>query len=121
MEKTGFVYILTNKNKTALYVGVTNNLCRRIHEHKNHLIKGSFTDKYNLEFCIYYEEIEGFESAIKREKEIKKWSRQKKTDLINKVNPEWNILVTEQGFIREQRLFSEQVKAFLEDEINQSE
>ncbi len=84
MSKTGYVYIMTNKNRTTLYIGVTNDLCRRIHEHKNHLINNNFTDKYNLEYCIYYEEYPFIDSAIQREKELKKWSRQKKDDLINK-------------------------------------
>ncbi|HAM98673.1 MAG TPA: excinuclease ABC subunit C [Marinilabiliales bacterium] len=99
MSKTGFVYIMTNKNKTTLYIGVTNDLCRRIYEHKNHLVKNSFTDKYNLEYCIYFEEFAYFEMAIAREKEIKKWNRQKKEDLINGKNPQWNVLVTEYGFV----------------------
>ena len=101
MDKFGYVYIMTNKNKTALYIGVTNNLPRRIYEHKNHLNKGSFTDKYNLEYCIYYEEFAYFDLAIHREKELKKWNRQKKEALINQMNPEWKVLVTENGFIRE--------------------
>ena len=75
MSTTGFVYIMTNKNKTTLYIGVTNNLCGRIHEHKNHLIKDTFTDKYNIEYCIYYEEFIYFDLAIQREKEIKKYAR----------------------------------------------
>ena len=109
MNKIGLVYIMTNKNKTTLYIGVTNDLCRRIYEHKNHLIKYSFTDKYNLEYCIYYEEFPFFDLAIKREKELKKWNRQKKEDLINKKNPEWKVLVTEKGFVREKNSFSQQV------------
>ncbi len=109
MNKIGFVYIMTNKNKTTLYIGVTNNLCRRIYEHKNHLVKDSFTDKYNLGYCIYYEEFPYFDLAIKREKELKKWNRQKKEDLINKKNPEWKVMVTETGFVREKVLFSQQV------------
>jgi putative endonuclease len=100
MNKFGYVYIMTNKTKTTLYIGVTNNLPRRIYEHKNHLIKGSFTDKYNLEYCIYYEEFMYFDLAINREKELKKWNRQKKEALINKKNPEWQVLVTERGFVR---------------------
>ena len=91
--KCAFVYILTNKNKTTLYIGVTNDLVRRIYEHKNHVIKNSFTDRYNLEYCIYYEEFQDFDLAIQREKELKKWSRQKKEDLINKKNPEWKELI----------------------------
>lgn len=70
MGKIGYVYIMTNKNRTTLYVGVTNDLCRRIYEHRHHLIKGTFSDKYNIEYCIYYEEIPFFDLAIRREKEI---------------------------------------------------
>ncbi|GHT08779.1 hypothetical protein FACS189426_05230 [Bacteroidia bacterium] len=103
MANFGYVYIMTNKNKTTLYVGVTNDLCRRIYEHKNHLIKNSFTDKYNLEYCIYYEEIAYFDLAIKREKELKGWNRAKKEALINKKNPDWKVLVTERGFVRNQQ------------------
>ena len=110
MSKIGFIYIMTNKNRTTLYVGVTNDLHRRIYEHKNHLLKNSFTEKYNLEYCIYYEEFQSIDLAIKREKEIKKWNRQKKENLINKVNPQWEILVTENGFISRKLSFSEQVK-----------
>jgi putative endonuclease len=99
MTRIGFVYIMTNKNKTTLYIGVTNNLLRRVYEHKNHLMKNSFTDKYNLEYCIYYEEYEYFDLAILREKELKKWNRIKKEELINRVNPEWLELVTERGYI----------------------
>ena len=77
MEKFGYVYIMTNKYKTVLYIGVTNNLVRRVYEHKNHLIKNSFSDRYNLEYCIYYEEYTCFYMAIDREKELKKWNRQK--------------------------------------------
>ena len=113
MDKTGYVYILTNKNKTTLYIGVTSDLCRRIYEHKNHLIKDSFTDKYNLEHCIYFEEFSYIGLAIQREKEIKKWNRQKKEDLINKKNPRWEVLVTEHGFIRNVVPFSQQVATIL--------
>jgi len=94
MSKPGFVYIMTNKNRTTLYIGVTNDLCRRIFEHKNHLIKNSFTERYNLEFCIYYEEFVYFDLAIQREKELKKWSRQKKEKLINNINPDWKVIAT---------------------------
>jgi putative endonuclease len=106
---------MTNKNRTTLYIGVTNDLCRRIYEHKNHLIKGSFTDKYNLEYCIYYEEFPYFDLAIQREKELKKWNRQKKEDLINKKNPEWKVLVTEKGFVREKVSFAQQVNDLLNE------
>ncbi len=110
-----YIYIMTNKNRTTLYIGVTNDLCRRVYEHKNHLIKNSFTDKYNLEYCIYFEEFPYFDLAIQREKELKKWNRQKKEDLINKTNPEWKVLVTENGFIREKVAFSKQVDDILQE------
>lgn len=87
MTNTGFVYIMTNKNKTVLYTGVTNNLCRRIYEHKNHLIKNSFTDRCNVEYCIYFEECANFKSALLREKELKKWNRQKKRKLNQQKEP----------------------------------
>lgn len=80
---------MTNKNRTTIYIGVINNLCRRIYEHKNHLNKSSSTDKYNLEYCIYFEEFQYFNLAIQREIELKKWNRQKKEALINKQNPAW--------------------------------
>ena len=98
MEKFGYVYIMTNRNKTTLYIGVTNDLVRRIYEHKKHLIKNSFSDRYNLEYCIYYEEFAYFDLAIDREKELKKWNRRKKEELINKKNPEWKELINEKGF-----------------------
>lgn len=115
MSSVGFVYIMTNNNRTTLYIGVTNDLCRRIYEHKNHLIKDSFTDRYNLEYCIYFEEFSSLSMAINREKELKKWNRQKKEDLIIKVNPDWKILVTEHGFIRNKISFSEQVNNLIKD------
>jgi putative endonuclease len=119
MNKEGFVYIMTNKNKTTLYIGVTNDLCRRIYEHKNHLLKNSFTDKYNLEHCIYYEEFAHFDLAIQREKELKKWNRKKKEDLINKKNPEWKDMATEHGIVREKITFSQQVNDLI-NELEQS-
>lgn len=89
----GFVYIMTNKYKTTLYIGVTSDLDKRIKEHKDHLYKNSFTTRYNLEYCIYYESFVLIEDAISREKEIKGWSRKKKEELINKLNPEWESLL----------------------------
>jgi len=100
MSKAGYVYIMTNKSKTTLYIGITNDLCRRIYEHKHHLIKDSFTDRYNLEYCIYYEEYHSIDLAIYREKELKRLSRKKKELLINKMNPQWNELLIEEGFLR---------------------
>ncbi len=113
MNKSGFVYIMTNIARTTLYIGVTNDMCRRIYEHKNHFIKNSFTDRYNLEYCIYYEEFPYFNLAIAREKELKKWNRQKKENLIIKKNPDWKVLVDENGFVRENISFAEQVDTVL--------
>ena len=100
MNKDGFVYIMTNKNKTTLYIGVTRNVCRRVYEHIKHLYRNSFTDKYNLEYCVYFEEFSNIESAIAREKELKKWNRKKKEFLINEKNPNWSILIDERGFVK---------------------
>jgi putative endonuclease len=85
------VYILTNKNNTVLYVGVTNNLTRRIWEHKSKLIEG-FTKKYNVDKLVYFESFDNSGDAIKREKQLKAGSRKKKVELINKLNPEWKEL-----------------------------
>ena len=80
---------MTNINRTTLYVGVTSNLPQRVLEHKNHLYPTSFTSKYNLEICIFFEYFDTIESAIAREKEIKKWRREKKDTLINTMNEGW--------------------------------
>ena len=90
MSKEYHVYIMTNKSRT-LYTGVTNDLIRRVYEHKNKLIKG-FTSKYNIQFLVYYETTSSVDSAIKREKQIKGWLRAKKIALIDSVNPEWKDL-----------------------------
>ncbi len=91
MEKRGYVYILTNKNNTTLYTGVTSNLPKRIYEHKNKLVDG-FSKKYNLDKLVYYEIIDEITKAIDREKQIKAGSRKKKIELINSQNPEWKDL-----------------------------
>ena len=91
LKKEYCVYIMTNKNHTTLYTGVTNNLTRRVYEHKNHLTKG-FSDKYNLEYLVYYKTTNNVQAAILREKQIKGGSRKKKVDLINNFNPEWRDL-----------------------------
>ncbi len=83
-----YVYILTNKNDTVLYIGVTNNLKRRIYEHKNKVIPG-FTKKYNVNKLVYFEHFKNINDAIQREKQLKKWNRSWKNDLINKTNPKW--------------------------------
>jgi putative endonuclease len=89
--KNYFVYILTNKNNTVLYSGFTNNLQRRIWEHKSELIEG-FTKKYNVNKLIYFETFDNPKFAIKREKQLKAGSRRKKLDLINSFNKEWKDL-----------------------------
>jgi len=81
-----YIYILANKNNTVLYTGVTNDLVRRCNEHKNKLIKG-FTAKYNVDKLIYYEVFDYIDFAIKREKQIKGYSREKKDSLVEKLNP----------------------------------
>ncbi len=91
MEKHYYVYILSNFTNSVLYTGVTNNLIRRVYEHKNHLAKG-FTEKYNVTKLVYFEETQSVESAILREKQIKAGSRQKKIDLVNLKNPKWEDL-----------------------------
>ena len=88
--KTFYVYILSNHSKT-LYIGVTNNLIRRVYEHKNKLIDG-FTKKYNLTILVYYETTSDIFSALKREKQLKNWHRQWKINLIESVNPKWQDL-----------------------------
>jgi len=82
---------MTNKWNKVLYIGVTNNLWRRVEEHKMHLHKG-FTSKYNVEKLVYYEEFDDPSDAIAREKQIKGGSRQKKITLINNMNPKWEDL-----------------------------
>ena len=91
MNKQYYIYILTNKNKTVLYTGVTNNLQKRVYEHRGKFVDG-FSKKYNITYLIYYEVFENIESAIMREKQIKGGSRQKKIELINSMNKEWRDL-----------------------------
>lgn len=83
---TYYVYIITNKSNSTLYVGVTNNLKRRLFEHKNKLVDG-FSKRYNLDKLIYFEETSDINSAIEREKQIKAYSRLKKESLIFYLNP----------------------------------
>jgi putative endonuclease len=85
-----YVYILTNRSRT-LYTGVTNNLVRRVYEHKQKLVRG-FTEKYNIHQLVFYEETSDVNAAIAREKQIKGWTRAKKIALIESMNPEWRDL-----------------------------
>jgi putative endonuclease len=91
MGKQYYVYILTNKNNTVLYTGVTNDLKRRVYEHKAKRLEG-FTKKYNVDKLVYYEVFEDSYNAIAREKQIKGGSRQKKINLINGMNEAWKDL-----------------------------
>lgn len=94
MDKYYYIYIMTNKMNTVLYTGVTNDLIRRVYEHKEKLTP-SFTSKYNVTKLVYYEVCEDVIQAITREKQIKGGSRQKKVDLVNDFNPSWKDLYDE--------------------------
>ena len=94
MIKYGYVYIVTNKKQGTLYIGVTNDLVRRIYEHKNKSVKG-FTSRYNLTQLVYYETHEELYEAISREKKLKNWHRDWKIKLIERLNPQWNDLTDE--------------------------
>lgn len=96
MPLQGIVYILTNKNNTTLYTGVTRNLRRRLAEHKLHINKG-FSDRYNLEKLVYYEVHDYLVDGIEREKQLKKWRREWKEKLINDFNPTWEDLADSIG------------------------
>ncbi len=91
MREQYYVYIMTNIGNSVLYTGVTNNLMRRVYEHKNKLVKG-FSLKYNLLKLVYFEESSSINSAIFREKQIKAGSRSKKIELIDSMNPQWKDL-----------------------------
>ena len=80
---------MTNRYQNVLYTGVTNDLIRRVYEHKNHIDKDSFTAKYNVTKLIYFEQTADVKSALEREKQIKSWSRDRKTSLIFEFNPKW--------------------------------
>ena len=84
-----YVHILTNRNNRVLYTGVTNDLVRRMYEHRHHLLKDSFTARYNLEKLVYYEETSSSRAAIEREKQIKSWNRARKDALVESQNPTW--------------------------------
>ncbi|HHS12572.1 MAG TPA: GIY-YIG nuclease family protein [bacterium] len=89
--KQYFVYILASTKNGTLYIGVTNDLVKRVNQHKTGLIDG-FTRKYRVHHLVYYETTINIESAIIREKQLKKWNRKWKLELIEKMNPEWNDL-----------------------------
>ena len=87
----GYTYIMANKPNGTIYVGVTSNLIKRVYEHKNHVVQG-FTDKYNVDKLVYYEQTADIETAIAREKQLKGWLRAKKIKLIESINPHWQDL-----------------------------
>jgi putative endonuclease len=91
-----YVYILSNKKRGTLYIGFTDNLIRRINEHKNKIYKG-FSAKYNLDKLMYYEVLSSAEESQQREQQLKKWNRQWKIELIEKENPEWKDLSQDLG------------------------
>jgi putative endonuclease len=90
-EKYFYVYILSNKVNTVLYIGITNNLIRRVYEHKHKFVEG-FTKRYNVNKLVYYETYNDPYHAITREKQLKAGSRKKKEELINSTNPKWKDL-----------------------------
>ena len=87
-----YVYMMTNVHNSVIYTGVTNDLIRRVYEHKNHIDKGCFTAQYNVEKLVFYEVTSDVEAAIEREKQIKGWNRKRKEKIINQKNPEWKDL-----------------------------
>ena len=89
-----YIYMVCNWNNSVLYIGVTNNLPRRLYEHKNHLVKG-FTEKYNVYKLVYFETTGDVRVALEREKQLKKWTRAKKNALIENMNPLWKDLSLE--------------------------
>lgn len=84
-----YVYILSNRTGTSIYVGVTNDLLRRIYEHRNHLDSRSFTAKYDINKLVYYESTSDVRVALEREKQIKSWKRARKNALAESKNPQW--------------------------------
>ena len=96
MFNTYYVYILASKPYGTLYIGVTNDLMKRVYEHKNDFVEG-FTKKYGVHQLVYYEQCDDVSGAIQREKQLKKWKRRWKIELIEKLNPYWKDLCDELG------------------------
>ena len=90
-----YVYILANVTNVTLYIGVTSNLLKRVYEHKTHADPKSFTSKYNVHKLVYFEETTDVRVALEREKQLKKWRRDKKNFLVETMNPEWKDLYPE--------------------------
>lgn len=94
--KTYYVYMMSNYTNNVLYIGVTNDLVRRVAEHKAHVNDG-FTAKYNCKKLVYFEDFENVEDAISREKQLKQWYRDWKNNLVAEMNPQWKDLAEEVG------------------------
>ena len=92
--KLYFVYILASKRNGTLYIGMTNNLLKRVDQHKQNMVEG-FTKKYSVHQLVYFEQYRDVYAAIGREKQLKKWNRQWKLELIEKENPQWRDLFEE--------------------------
>ena len=84
-----YVYILSNSNRNVIYTGVTNDLRRRVYEHKHHFDRSSFTSRYNVDHLVYFETTSDINAAIEREKQIKGWNRKRKNKLVESRNPNW--------------------------------
>ena len=108
---------MSNKHNTTLYTGVTNDLMRRVAEHKLHVNNG-FTDRYNIENLVYFEICNDMTTAIHREKQIKKWHREWKEELINDMNPDWKDLAEDIGVDEE---YIQSVKEYYEDRVSDEE
>ena len=87
-----YVYMMSNAHRNLLYTGITNDLARRVYEHKHHLDKGSYTDRYNIEYLVYFESTSDVKEAIVREKQIKGWNRKRKNKQVESKNPDWTDL-----------------------------
>ncbi|ADJ22113.1 Excinuclease ABC C subunit domain protein [Hyphomicrobium denitrificans ATCC 51888] len=94
MERRFYIYIMANKRNGTIYIGVTNDLARRVYEHREGLVKG-FTSRYGLKSIVYYEAFDSVSLAIQRETSLKRWPRRWKLALIEKANPQWKDLVDE--------------------------
>lgn len=90
-ERRYFVYVLTNRSRKVMYIGMTNDLARRLDEHRHHVVPG-FTAKYRVKTLVYFEETSDVLAALEREKQIKKWRREKKDALVASMNPQWRDL-----------------------------
>ena len=89
MAEKAYVYFMTNNSNKVLYIGVTSDLTKRVMQHKNHVYEG-FTEKYNCTKLVYFEECNDINSAIRREKQLKNWHRDWKTNIVNQSNKDWN-------------------------------